>query len=136
MSHPSVAQDHSTVNKAAERADVVQHHQHSGTCRHQLGQHVREHPLMLEVNSRRGLVQHQKFWLTRKRPGNQHTLLLPARERCDVGVQLIGQTDPCDGVVYRLAVSGRKSRLRANLPAATTSFTLDPPSSAIERWGT
>ena len=84
MDDSTVAQHHSTINKAAERADIVQHHQHGGACRHQLGQHLGEHPLMLEVNPRDGLIQHQKVWLTGKCPRNQHPLLLPARQCSNV----------------------------------------------------
>src|SRR5512133_829978 len=73
----AVAQDHSAVNEAGKRSDLVQHNQHAGARRQQSGQHFCKHPLMLEVNSRGGLIQDQKIWLTCKRPGDQHPLLLP-----------------------------------------------------------
>jgi hypothetical protein len=78
MNYSAVAQHHSTINKIAERADVVQHNQHRSACRQQLAQHLCEHLLMLEVDARGGLIQHQKVWLTGKCPRNQHPLLLTA----------------------------------------------------------
>ena len=77
MDDAAVAQDHSAVNEAGKRSDLVQHNQHAGARRQQSGEHFCEHPLMLEVNSRGGLIQDQKIWLARKRPGDQHPLLLP-----------------------------------------------------------
>ena len=53
MGYSTVAQHHSAVNKVAERADIVQHHEHSGACRQPLGQHIGKQPLVLEVNSQR-----------------------------------------------------------------------------------
>jgi hypothetical protein len=73
----TIAQDHSAVNEAGKRSDLVQHNEHAGARRQQSGQHFCEHPLMLEVNSRGGLIQDQKIWLARKCPGDQHPLLLP-----------------------------------------------------------
>ena len=105
MSHSSVTQHHSTVDEVAERADVVQHDQHGSTSRDQLGQHLGEYPLMLQVNSRRGFVQNQKFWLAGERPGDQHTLLLPAGECGNVGIQLLGQANLGDCAAYGLAVA-------------------------------
>ena len=60
MCYSTVAQHHSPVNEVAERADIMQHHEHGGACRQPLGQHIGKHPLMLEVNPRRGLVQDQQ----------------------------------------------------------------------------
>lgn len=104
MCYSTAAQHHSAVNKVAERADVVQDHEHSGACRQPLGQHIGKHPLMLEVNPRRGLVQDEQVGMTGKRACHQHPLLLPAGQRCNVGVELFGQSDQFNGVMYRLAV--------------------------------
>ena len=53
MCYSTVAQHHSAVNQVAERADIMQDHEHGGACRQPLGQHIGKHPLMLEVNSQR-----------------------------------------------------------------------------------
>lgn len=101
----TVGQHHSAVNKVAQRADIMQHHEHGGACRQSLGQHIGKHPLMLEVNPRRWLVQDEQVGMTGKCACHQHPLLLPAGERCNVGVELFGQSDQPNGVMYRLAVA-------------------------------
>jgi hypothetical protein len=90
VDYPTIAQHHSPVNEVAEWPDIVQHHQHGGACRQKLGQHLCKHPLMLEVNPRRGLIQHQKVWLTSQGARHQDSLLLAAGEVSDVGVALLG----------------------------------------------
>jgi hypothetical protein len=119
MDYSTFAQHHSTINKVAERADIVQHNQHGGACRQQLAQHVCEHPLMLEINPRRGLIQHEEVWLTGKCPRNQHPLLLTAGQRGNVHVELFGQANQRDGITYRLVVrrSQRSEKPSARQPA-------------------
>jgi hypothetical protein len=90
MCYSTATQHHGAINKVAERADIVQDHEHGDACRYPLGQHICEQPLMLEVNPGRGLVQDEQVGMTGKCASHQHTLLLPARERCNVGVELIG----------------------------------------------
>ena len=119
VGYSTVAQHHGTVNQVAERADIVQHHQHGSAFRQQLGQHLCEHPLMLEVNPRGGLIQHEQVWLAGKCPRNEHPLLLAAGQRGNVGVELFGQAHQRDGVTYRLVVawSQRSERPSARQPA-------------------
>jgi hypothetical protein len=124
MDYSTVAQHHSTINKVAERADIVQHHQDCGACRQQLGQHVGEHPLMLQVNPRDGLIQYEEVWLAGKCSRHEHPLLLPARQCSNVGVELFGQANQCDGVMYRLAIlwSQRSERPSARQPSGCDNF--------------
>ena len=68
MCYSTVAQHHSAVDKVAERADIVQHHEHGSACRQPLGQHIGKHPLMLEVNPRGGLVQDEEVGVDRQVP--------------------------------------------------------------------
>lgn len=104
VGYPTIAQHHCPVNEVTEWPNIVQHHEHGSACRQQLGQHLCKHPLVLEVNPRRGLVQHEKVWLTSQGACHQDSLLLAAGEVSDVGVALLGQTDQRDGSVYGLAV--------------------------------
>jgi len=78
MNNAALAQYDSAVNKAAERPDLVQYNQHAGAGRQQSGQYLCQYSLMLQVNSRSGLIQNQEIGITGKRPGNQHSLLLAA----------------------------------------------------------
>ena len=104
MDDAAVAQDHSAVKKAGKRPDLVQHNQHTSAGPQQSGQHLDEHPLLLEVNSRGGLIQDQKIWLARKRPGDQHPLLLAVRQSRNVRVETVGQSDQSDGVVDGVSI--------------------------------
>ena len=105
MCYPTAAQHHSAVDKFAERADIVQDHKHGCACRQPLGQHISKHPLMFEVNTRCGLVQDEQVGMTGQCACHQHPLLLPSGQRRNVGVELFGQSDQPNGVMYRLAVA-------------------------------
>ena len=93
MCYSTVAQHHSAVDEVAERADIMQDHEYGGACRQPLGEHTGKHALMLEVNSRGGLVQDQEVRVAGKCPRDQHPLLLPAGQRGNVGVELFGESD-------------------------------------------
>jgi len=90
VGHPAAAQYDGTIQQAAEGADVVQHDQNAGARRQQSGQHVSQCTLMLEVDARSWLVQHQEIWSTGKGSGNKDALLLPTGQRGNVGIELIG----------------------------------------------
>jgi hypothetical protein len=115
MCYSTVAQHHRAVDEVAERADIMQDHENGGACRQPPGQDIGKHPLMLDVNSRGGLVQDQKVGAARKRPSDQHPLLLPAGQRSNVGVELFGESNPRDSVMDRIAVA---SAQRSEVPSA------------------
>jgi hypothetical protein len=105
MCYSTVAQHHRAVDQVAERADIMQDHEDAGACRQPPCQDIGKHSLMLEVNSRGGLVQDQEVGVAGKCPGDQHPLLLAAGQRSDVGVELFGESNLRDSVMDRLAVA-------------------------------
>jgi len=58
VEYPAVAEDDRAVDETAQRSGLMQDNEHARPTSQQLGQHLREHLLMLQVNSRGGLVQH------------------------------------------------------------------------------
>jgi hypothetical protein len=96
----TVTQHHSTVDEAGEQPYLVQHNHHAVACRKQAGQHVCENPLMLQVNARGRLIQHQEIWLSSQRPSDQYALLLSSRKTRNVGVELVRQPNEGNGVMY------------------------------------
>jgi hypothetical protein len=104
MGDSTVAQHHCAVDEVAERADIMQDNEHGGACRQPLRQYTGKHPLVLKVNSRGGLVQDQEVRVAGEGPRDQHPLLLSAGQRSNVGVELFGESNPRDCIMYRLAV--------------------------------
>ena len=105
MCYSTVAQHHGAVDEVAERAEIMQDHEYGGACRQPLSEDTGKHALVLEVNSRGGLVQDQEVRVAGKCPRDQHPLLLPAGERGNVGVELFGESDSRDCVMDGLAVA-------------------------------
>ena len=103
--YSTVGQHHGAVDEVAERADIMQDNEHGGACRQPLRQYTGKHPLVLKVNSRGRLVQDQEVRVACEGPGDQHPLLLSAGQRSNVGVELFGESNPRDRVMYRLAVA-------------------------------
>ena len=89
---PAIAQHDGTVDEGTEWADVMQHDQGARAGRQQPAKHVGEYPLVLKINTRGRFVEYEEIWLSRKRPGNQDPLLLPARQPRNVGVELLRQS--------------------------------------------
>ena len=102
---PAIAQHDGAVDESAEWANIMQHDQGARTRRQQPAEHVSENALMLEINTRRGFVEDEEIWLCRKRSGNQHPLLLPARQPRNVGVELLRQSNVGDRFAHRNPIS-------------------------------
>ena len=105
---PAIAQHDGTVDEGTEWANVMQHDQGARAGRQQPAKYVGEYPLVLKINTRRGLVEDEEIWLRRKRSGNQDPLLLPARQPRDVGVELLRQSHVGDRFAYRDPISSRQ----------------------------
>ena len=78
VEHPAVAEHNCAVDEPAQCSGLMQDNEHARPTSQQFGQYLREHLLMLQVNSRGGLVQHQEIGITGKSACDQHSLLLAA----------------------------------------------------------
>ena len=105
---PAIAQHDGTVDEGTEWANVMQHDQGARAGRQQPAKYVGEYPLVLKINTRGRFVEYEEIWLSRKRPGNEDPLLLPAGQPRDVGVELLRQSHVGDRFAYRNPISSRQ----------------------------
>jgi hypothetical protein len=82
------------VEIASHRRQIVMHRDHRLAGRPQVFQHIDDRPFGGGVHPGKGLVQQVKLRLLRQRPGQEHPLLLAARQLPDLAMPEIGHADP------------------------------------------
>ena len=80
VDHPALAEHHRAIEQRRQSADLVQDHQHRDPASDQLAEDVGQHLLVLEVDPGVRLVQEEQLRLTSQCSGDQHALLLAARQ--------------------------------------------------------
>ena len=93
VGHPPVAHHDRPVDQRHHRADLVRDQHDGRAALLELAQRVGECLLVGQVDPGRGLVEHEQVRLARERPGDEHPLLLAARQLGDAVRRPVGQAD-------------------------------------------
>jgi hypothetical protein len=101
---PAVAHHDRAVHERCHRAELVRHQHHGGPAGHQRAQGPGEQLLVVQVDARRRLVEHEHLRLPGQRAGDQHPLLLPTGEGAAPVVRTFAEPDGVEGVADRSAV--------------------------------
>ena len=95
------------VEVVGDGAELVRHEQHRGAVLlHEVHERVAEAGLRLDVDTRDRLVEHEQLGLGGQRLGDQHALLLAARQLREAAPAHLGERDRLERVVDRVAVGG------------------------------